>query len=197
MIKVILFDADGVLINGEMFTHVFASEFGVSTDLMLPFFEGPFRDCIVGNADLKEVVAPHLAEWGWNKGVDAFLKYWFKAEHRIDQELVDYIQTIRKQGIRCFIATNQEKHRSQYMLDNMGFAESFDDLFASAHFGHRKPSMEFYEKVMNGLGAVKKEEVLFWDDTPKNVEAAREFGIHAEIYTSFTDFKEKMAGYQF
>lgn len=195
MIKVIILDADGVLINGERFSVRLAKEYGISLEQTASFFTGPFNECLIGNADLKEALVPYLEEWGWKTGVDAFLEYWFAAEHSIDEELVAYIQELRKQGIKCFVATNQEKHRAEYMLEKMGFADSFDKLYASAHLGHKKPSIVFYEKLLAELGDVQKGEVLFWDDAPENIEGAKEFGIHAELYTSFDDFKQKMNRY--
>ena len=197
MIKILIFDADGVLINGEMFSKKLAKEYDISPETILPFFNGPFTECLVGKADLKEVLIPYLKEWNWKEGVDSFLEYWFSSEHSIDQELLDYIQEYRKNGIKCLIATNQEKYRAKYMFNKMGFADSFDRLYASAHLGHKKSNLNFYRKLVKDLGDVKKEEILFWDDDIKNIETAREFGIKAELYTTFVDFKEKMKDYNF
>jgi putative hydrolase of the HAD superfamily len=63
---------------------------------------------LIGKADLKEVVRPFLKEWGWEKSVEDFLDYWFKSEHKIDEELVDYIQELRKKGVNCYLVTNQK-----------------------------------------------------------------------------------------
>ncbi len=87
------------------------------------------------------------------------------------------------------------KYRAEYMLDKMGFADTFDKVYASAHLGHRKPDLEFFAKIMEDLGDVQVDEVLFWDDTPSHIDAAKEFGINAEIYTTFEDFKKKMQKY--
>jgi putative hydrolase of the HAD superfamily len=195
MIKAIIFDADGVLINGEMFSKQLARDYGISTEITLPFFTGEFQQCLIGKADLKEILVKHLKQWGWNKSVEEFLEYWFKSEHNIDEKLVDYIQELRNKGIKCYLATNQEKHRVQYMLDKMGFSQCFDKVYASAHLGHKKPTKEFYSKVTEDLNGVARNDILFWDDTLENVEAAREFGINAELYTTFEEFKNKMQNY--
>jgi putative hydrolase of the HAD superfamily len=195
MIKAVIFDADGVLINGEMFSVQLARDCGITTEQTLPFFTGTFKDCIVGKADLKEVLIPYLHKWGWNKSVDDFIDYWHRSEHNIDSELINYIQILRKNGIICCLGTNQTKFRFNYMLKEMGFEKSFDKVYVSAHIGYKKPNREFYEHILYDLKDIKKEEVVFWDDTLENVEGARQFGIHAEVYTSFDNFSIRMQKY--
>jgi putative hydrolase of the HAD superfamily len=195
MITTLLFDVDGVLVNGQKFSEQLAKDYGITSDKTASFFNGDFKKCVVGECDLKEALAPHLSSWGWTKSVDELLEYWFSTEHQVDEELVMYIQELRAKGMKCYVATNQEKYRVKYMLEKMGFADSFDGVFASAHLGHKKPAHEFFEKMLQQIKVGNKSEVLFWDDTPANIQAAKEFGIHAEFYSNFEIFKKKMVGY--
>jgi putative hydrolase of the HAD superfamily len=190
-----LFDADGVIISSKMFVEYLEKDFDISRTQTDKFFKEKFTDCLVGKADLKTELEPYLIEWGWNNSVDDFLEYWFKAEHQIDKTLINRIQALRKLGIKCLVATNQEKHRAQYMLDKMGFSSSFDGLFSSARIGYRKPSLDFFDKVFQELQPITKDEVLFWDDTIANVRAASGYGFLAEQYTTFENFDRSLMRY--
>ncbi len=192
MIKIVLFDVDGVLLNGEMFGAQLERDYGISNDVLQPFFKGPFPDAIVGQADMKQLLKPYLETWGWKGGVEDFVDYWFKAEHVIDQPLIDYIETLSASGIGCYLATNQEKYRTAYILEKMGFEHIFDGQFVSSEMGVKKPDPAFFERVVQELQPHDAEEILFWDDRLENVEAARASGINAEVYTTFAAFEEQM-----
>ncbi|MFA6353712.1 MAG: HAD-IA family hydrolase [Candidatus Paceibacterota bacterium] len=196
MIKVIIFDADGVLIpHTRRFSTLLLEEFGIPLEKTLEFFNGPFQDCLVGKLDLQETIQPYLSIWGWNKGIDAFLDIWFQVQHNIDVKLVEYVQELRRKGIICLLATNNEKYRFQYILDKTGFVGSFDRVYASAYLGYKKPNKDFFENILKDFKKIKKNETLFWDDDLKNIEGAKNFGINAEFYTSFEDFKKVMKQY--
>lgn len=185
-----LFDADGVLINGPKFADHLQNDLHIAPEMTRPFFQGPFKDCLVGKADLKEAIAPFLPGWGWNKPIDEFIKLWFNVEHHLNEPLLVYIKSLREKGIRCYVGTNQEKYRSEYMKEFMELKPLFDGFFASNEIGVCKPEVEFFEFIVDDL-KIQKEQILFWDDTQRNIDAATNFGIHAEFYLNFEDFRNK------
>lgn len=195
MIKVILFDADGVLINGGMYSNELERRYGITSEITRPFFMGVFQECLTSSKDLKHEIKPYLEQWGWEKSVQEFVDEWFEYEHKIDLPLINYIQKLRAQGTKCVVATNQEKYRADYMLQKMGFKNSFDKVYASAHLGARKPDQKFFIKLLLNFPGLAKSEILFWDDSPGHVTAAKQFGINAELYTTLADFYEKMKHY--
>lgn len=192
MITTLVLDADGVLINGESFAKVLARDYDIDKTKEKEFFTTHFQDCLIGKTDLKESIAPYLPSFGWQGTVDEFLEYWFKAEHSLDEELVAYIQKLRKSGIRAILATNQERYRTDYMLEHMGFDSAFDGVYSSARLGSRKPDVEFYVKLLEDLDAAK-DEVLFWDNDQRNVDGAAKCGLHAELYDDFASFLVTMS----
>ncbi len=192
MIRVCLFDVDGVLIRGEAFSTYLRRDYRLTQDDTAPFFQGIFRECLIGKADLKEVLPPYLPKWGWQESIDAFLEYWFGCERHVDELLLATIQQWRCDGMNCYVATNQEQYRTAYLREALGFAHLFDGIFASAHVGHMKHERAFFELVLRELAPVPANEIMFWDDSELNVTTARQAGLQAEVYTDFADFQQKM-----
>lgn len=187
MIKAIIFDTDGMTVNSEMFSVQYNKDYGVPMDSLLPFFKNEFQPCLVGKADLIKEIENYLPTWGWKDSVDKFLNYWFDAENHVDKRIVEAIKKIKKSGIKCYLATNQEKYRTQYLRNEMGFSKIFDKVFSSAEVGYKKPQLEFFEHILNETG-LNKDEVQFWDDTEENIQGAKEFGFDAHLYQNFEGF---------
>lgn len=184
-----LFDADGVtIINETYFSKKLERDFSISTKITEPFFTGEFQKCITGQADLKELLGNHAKEWGWKKSVDELLAYWFKCEHNVSEELIEGIQKVRSMGIKCYLATNQERYRTDYIIDQMGFGKSFDGVFSSANIGYTKPGKEYFQHILGDLEGILPEEIVYFDDSEKNVIAAKELGIDARLYSAYEDF---------
>jgi len=111
--------------------------------------------------------------------------------------MVEAVLLLKKKGVLCCLATNQEKYRLSYLVNQMNLGRIFQKIFASAEIGYKKPQKRFFTYIFNYLKhkikGLKKEEILYWDDQEANVLAGRKFGFRAEIYTDFENFSKKMA----
>jgi putative hydrolase of the HAD superfamily len=65
--------------------------------------------------------------------------------------------------------------------------DNFDDYFVKAYYSHdlglRKPTPESFAKIL-ALENLRADETLFIDDTPKNIEGAKQAGLHATLVAS-------------
>ena len=191
-IKAVVFDADGVLIFPWRFANYLTENHGITQEMTRPFFTGPFLQCLVGQADLKEEIRPFLPQWGWTDSVEALLQIWFDVENAPDPQMMAALAALRRTNFICCLATNQEPYRFQYMQTEMGFSVCFDHLFASCTLGCLKPDVSYYQQITTILG-VAPSEILFWDDSSGNVDGARAFGWQAEQFTSYEQFAQHMA----
>lgn len=191
-IKAIIFDADGVVINSPGYFSVqYEKEFGVSNDIMVPFFRGIFQEAVMGKADLKELLVPEIEKWKWKGTIDELLAWWFKSEHYIDERIVKEIRRLQEKGIKCCLGTKQEKYRAAYIRKEMGFEKIFDDLYISCEMGCKKPMPEFFEYIQNDLAkkfSIRAQEIMLWDNKQENIAASKEMGWQSYLYKDFKDF---------
>lgn len=192
MITHLIMDADGVLINGKSFSERLSRDYDVDKEKEREFFTGKFQECLVGKADLRESIAPYLASFGWKGTVDELLEYWFAEEYELNKDLIAYLERLRQMGTYVVLATNQEKYRTDYMLEHMGFDGAFDRIYSSAHLGLKKPAVEFFAHLVEDM-QVDKDQVLFWDDDQRNIDSALEYGVHAEFYRDYDSFLRDMS----
>ena len=91
------------------------------------------------------------------------------------------IRSLRSQGIRVCLATNQQALRAAYMRVTLNYGNHFDALFFSCELGCAKPTPDYFGAVVERLGE-RSEQLLFIDDHDANVNAARGAGLRAEAF---------------
>lgn len=185
--KHFLFDTDVVIVHSDMWSQEYSRRTGITTDIMIPFFRWVFQDCIIGKADLKEVISPYLGEWWWSEGPQKYLDAWFAYENNIDKQVIEKVREYRKSWIACHVATNQEKYRLKYLKNEMWFSREFDSVFCSAEIGYKKPQKEFFIAILENLKVKNPSDITYFDDSEENIEAASKIGINAILYKTIDD----------
>ncbi len=195
MIKAIIFDADGVIVRPKTFFVSRAFElFGIPKQEFMALIHGQFKRCTTGELELLDILPKYLERWNVPVDATTFVRQWLEHEHHIDTALLERIQVLRTNGIPCYLGTNQERNRANYMKLEMGFLKTLDGVFASSDLGFRKPDLEFYKAVKDKI-QLPASEVLFWDDSLENVAAAREAGWNAEVFLNLQVFNQIMKKY--
>ncbi len=196
MPKGMIHDLDGMLISGTRFSAAYVEEFDIDPAPMWEFFEGPYKECILGRADLKEELAKGwLPKWKWRGSLDELLAYWWKQGATLNSELVGAIRTVRTAGVRCFVATNQEKYRAAFLKTTFDLENLFDKVFVSSELGCKKPEPAFFDRVMELLDqdqVIQPKDIMFWDDRPDYVEGARAYGFQAFLFIDTKGYLEEV-----
>ena len=109
----------------------------------------------------------------------------------MDQEMVELVRRLRGNGIRCYLATDQDSYRARYISETLGFGVLFDDCFFSYEIGHRKCEKEFFEIILRRLD-LPAEKVAYWDDDQENVTIALSLGIQARFFTGIKELEKEL-----
>ena len=184
----VLFDADGVLtLPEEVFSVVYAKSHGLDIEPFEQFFRNDWHPIVIGQKDLKESISENPDLWQWPGSIDDLLAYWFKTEDVRNEELAQLIRELRDQGIPCYLATDQEKYRGEYMQQVM-FKDLFDGYFISAELGITKNEPKFFEIIIDTLRkahpGLLPEDIIFFDDSQSKVETAQSVGINGQLFES-------------
>lgn len=193
--QIILLDCDGVINrSSRYFSDVYSQEFDVDTEILLEFFDGGAKDLAnIGKKDLKDALSELLERWKWGGTVDELLEYWFASDFEIDLELKSIVEEARRDdGVKFYLATDQEKYRTSYIWEDQGLSQWLDGKFVSCELGFLKRDPEFFVHVLETLKC-KPEDVTFLDDSKSKVDAARRSGIDARLYTDIGDLKAALA----
>ena len=187
--KMLVFDLDGVIITYKKnFAETYSAEFGVELGKIYEFFTNDYRDCAVGRSNLRSTIKEYVSLWAWPGDVDSLIQYWFKCQSTVDTRLLKLIESARRSGHMCYVASDQDNIRSEYVRTLVDFESEFDGHFFSCDVGATKTENEFFEHVILKLGCPPAN-VHFWDDNPKNVATAQQSGLQAEVYTSYDNFQ--------
>lgn len=90
----------------------------------------------------------------------------------------------------ALLSNTNEVHWGQVSGATQVFS-TFAKLFLSYETGHHKPEPESFLQVIEHFG-VAPGEIVFCDDTARNVEAARELGIDAHCVTGLDGLRQRM-----
>ncbi len=195
--RAILFDVDGVLIHSMFHPDLsrrrrwdqhMKEDMGVDPEDFVGFFHNRFGPIIRDQKSIIPELAQFLPTIGYTGSPLTFLSYWLKNDTHLNLGLVEAIKALDKSSeIEVYLATNQEHMRAFYLWHNVGLSHIFSDIFYAARFGQAKPDAGFFATVDHLLGP-RNEPPLFFDDTPKVVEAANARGWEAVLFDVNADF---------
>lgn len=197
-ISTVLFDADGVIqFSGELYAWL-DREYGWPAQRVDDFYWQLFherRDYDGSLAGLVPAVATALADWECAAPAGDFVRRWFTLGAVPDPEALALVAALRRRGVTCALASNQDFVRARFMDEELGYERLFDDRFYSARLGHAKPDPAYFHAVLAALGA-DPAQVLFIDDRLENVDAARHCGLHAEVHRPGDRLRDTLSRYQ-
>jgi HAD superfamily hydrolase (TIGR01509 family) len=178
--KIVLFDIGGVLVDfvgPECLARLLGNRYSLSKVWEMWPDSPALSKFELGHINREDFAAEFVEEWGLNLSVDEMLTeaaLWVRAPFDGALALLDELQTVAT--LACL--TNMNAVYWERIRDDMGFGSRLQHCYASHEIGLLKPDRQSYEYVISDLSC-EPAEILFFDDTLKNVKAVEALGIRA------------------
>lgn len=194
-IKIVLFDIDWVIIRPP---HYFPRKlekmwYKNSEIIFNDFFKKYNKSLTEWKKSIKKEILPYLEKINWKKWVDNFLEETYNFESKyLDTKILKEVKELQKIGIKCYLATSQEKERWEYFLNKLNFKNTFDWYFISNELWYRKEDINFWKKLLFSLWNINSNEIIFFDDSKNNIKTAESIWIKSYLFTTFEKFKKDL-----
>lgn len=196
MNKTIIFDLNGVFIVTPRLSDRFLNDFGVSIDEFMPALSE-----IMDKVRLPDAVssyslwAPYLKKWGIGFSENEFLDYWFSAEVKANEELVEIARKLKNKGYKLIIMSNNFRERAEYYAKTFKFmGELFEKVYYSWQTGFVKPDARAFQQIFTDFN-LQPSDCIYFDDSDKNIQLAESLGIESYIFDeNATEYLRKLAG---
>lgn len=194
-IKAIVFDMGGVLIDLDYDRCVAAYKalgFEEICDYLDPCHQkGIYGDMESGKASEDEFYDFFLSKChtGTTRAdIDACMKSFYDGP---SEKTGSLLRGLKQKGYGIYMLSNNNPIMmricdSDFKKVGIGISDFFDQAFISSSMKMMKPDSAIFNEAIRRIG-LKAEELLFIDDSPVNVEAARKSGMNAILYTPGQD----------
>lgn len=209
MIKTIIFDLGGVLIDVDM-PHCFHNikALGVDVEALTKApssapsstvcegvtISGVLNEYQIGKIPTEDFLSMILKVSAPGTTRQQVLDAWNSCLQTLPKYKLDFVKQLRQEGYATHLLSNTNDAHWKYILET-AFPEPaenyFDKIFLSQEMGMAKPDINIFEEVIHQIGAPASE-CLFIDDSSANCKAAETLGIHAYNAPVHTDWREEL-----
>ena len=196
MIKAVIFDMDGILIDTEKWLNIYwqqaakeagfevTREDGLAIRSLAGKYAGPYLRGIFGDSfdyeaireRRKELMREHIAKYGIEKkpGVDDILSY------------------LAEKNIKRAVATATDPERTKQYLTQIGIYDKFDKIVSATTVENGKPQPDVYLYACEQIGE-KPEYCIAVEDSPNGVLSAYRAGLSVVMVPDLTEPDEETA----
>lgn len=190
MIRVVLFDLDGVIrhFDPEVLRDIENRHGLAAGAISNTAFAAPLIDEVVTGRITR---ADWIARVGELIANPAAARAWGGQPWRVDPAVLRLSDELRRIGLRTAILTNGTDTIPDELADS-GIAEHFDAVFNSAVIGFAKPDVRAFRHVLDAL-EVTGPEVFFTDDSPRKLVGADRTAMHTHRFRSVSELRRELA----
>ncbi len=126
-----------------------------------------------------------LTEEKLRRLVEADTRCWADYEPR----MIDWSERLREAGYVTGILSNMPVPYAEFVRSEIEWFSRFSFHVLSGEIKQMKPEAEIYRTALEVCGT-PPDKVLFIDDLPENIEAAKRAGMHGIVFTGAADLHE-------
>lgn len=187
-----VFDMGGVVASSSCTVSICA-RFGISLHDFYSFqldSEGrnTYQDLSVGSINVEN----YWENFSRNSNIEIqedFFKSLYNPE--VDKSALLLIKELKKRGYRVVCGTNTIESHFEVHWRRGNYAV-FDCVYSSHLIGVKKPSPEFFNRIIE-VERVLAERVYFVDDDKRNIEGGRAVGINTHLFVSVEHLQNALA----
>lgn len=109
----------------------------------------------------------------------------------LNASLMPVLDALKQQGHRLILISNTSISHFEFVQRTFDVLSKFDDFVLSYEVGALKPDRKIFEGAAEKIGCLPAE-CLYTDDIVPYVEAGREFGFQAEVFTTTENFLDAL-----
>jgi len=183
MIKLIIFDLDGVLVDAKQIhfdtlnraLSDVGNEFIISESEHLSTYDGLKTNQKLQMLSEKKGLPTHSHKFVWEKKQELTIEEISKLE--VNHKLVNVFKTLKNEGYKIACCSNSIRRSVLVMLSKIGVLEFIDLSLSNEDVKNSKPHPEIYWKCISEFG-VLPEETLIVEDSPYGLLAASRTNSH-------------------
>jgi HAD superfamily hydrolase (TIGR01509 family) len=174
MIKLIIFDLDGVLVEAkqihyEALNKALGSKYAINWDEHLSIYDGLKTNQKLEMLTLKKNLPPENHKQVWKDKQIYTLQALKNLKHNSD--LVTTMAMLTNNGYKLAVCSNSIRKTVLTVLSKLGIIEYFDLILSNEDVKNSKPHPEIYWKAISIMGYLP-EDVLIIEDSPYGLLAA-------------------------
>lgn len=188
MIKAVIFDMDGVVVNTEPIGYRANQELYKSLNITVP---DEVYGTFIGNSDkmivqkLKDLYPLSLTH---QELLDEKYKYYFNAfDSAEDLEMLpgvkDLIIDLYKNGMKLLLASSASNRKIEKVFTRFNLHQYFDSTISGEDFEESKPNPAIFNEAVAKSGFTK-EECIIIEDSTNGIKAAKAAGVYCIGYNS-------------
>jgi 2-haloacid dehalogenase len=128
----------------------------------------------------------------WSAQISAYDTRWTEMLSGAIEGSVAILTALKDRGDKVYAITNFSSEKWDIANEMFPFLSLFDGTVVSAHEGLLKPDLAIYQRLLDRY-ALPASDLLFVDDSFKNVVAARSIGMHAHHFVDAGAFAAALA----